>query len=238
MSQSGAFGYIINKKKYMMYVEYDADLLWKLLVREIYILMKHYGSKDLLEKAFKEIKIAKYIPNADIIEKCKCYSDLSQTNHTWSSILKYCQSSYINIIESGYILNTKDIYGFIFILNFDKETINYYNINLENKKKILNSVTINEIMEFDEMPKNSYIEIIQEMKERFTNYYDSLINIQKEIISLKKIKEKANKQGAVNIEEKVDILLYNMNWEEKQLNMNRRVFFHRLKALNLIDDDN
>jgi len=29
-----------------------------------------------------------------------------------------------------------------------------------------------------------------------------------------------------------------MNWEEKQLNMNRRVFFHRLKALNLIDDDN
>jgi phosphopantetheine adenylyltransferase len=93
-------------------------------------------------------------------------------------------------------------------------------------------------MEFDEMPKKSYIEIIQEMKERFTNYYDLLINIQKEIISLKKIKENANKQGAVNIEEKVDILLYNMNWEEKQLNMNRRVFFHRLKALNLIDDDN
>ena len=42
MVTKGAFGYIIGKKKRLMTVNDDADLLWKILVREIYVLMKHY----------------------------------------------------------------------------------------------------------------------------------------------------------------------------------------------------
>ena len=50
MVTKGAFGYIIGKKKRLMPVNDDADLLWQLLVREIYVLMKHYKSiDDLME---------------------------------------------------------------------------------------------------------------------------------------------------------------------------------------------
>ena len=55
MGTSGTFGYIIGKKKRMMYVHCDADLLWQILVREIYVLMKHYGSKEALQTAFEAI---------------------------------------------------------------------------------------------------------------------------------------------------------------------------------------
>ena len=47
MGTQGFFGYIIGKKKRIMQVQCDADLLWQILVREIYILMKHF-------KAIKE----------------------------------------------------------------------------------------------------------------------------------------------------------------------------------------
>ena len=50
MANPGVFGYIIGRKKRLMRVENDADLLWQILVREIYVLMKHYGSKELLQK--------------------------------------------------------------------------------------------------------------------------------------------------------------------------------------------
>ena len=45
MGTKGAFGYIIGRKKRLMQVKNDADLLWQVLVREIYILMKHFCPK-------------------------------------------------------------------------------------------------------------------------------------------------------------------------------------------------
>jgi hypothetical protein len=35
----------------------DADLLWQILVREIFILMKHYKSIEALKEAFLKIKV-------------------------------------------------------------------------------------------------------------------------------------------------------------------------------------
>ena len=42
MGTKGSFGYKIGKKIRLMRVNYDADLLWQILVREIYVLIKHY----------------------------------------------------------------------------------------------------------------------------------------------------------------------------------------------------
>ena len=59
MATKGVFGYIIGKKKRMMKVEDDADILWQILVREIYILINHYKTKEKLQEAFSLIKICK-----------------------------------------------------------------------------------------------------------------------------------------------------------------------------------
>jgi hypothetical protein len=40
------------------------------------------------------------------------------------------------------------------------------------------------------------------------------------------------------LSEKVDKLLYEMKIEERKLNMSRRVFYNRLKVLDLIEDEN
>jgi hypothetical protein len=49
MVTKGAFGYIIGKKKRIMLVNDDADLLWQILVREIYVLMKRFVTKEDLQ---------------------------------------------------------------------------------------------------------------------------------------------------------------------------------------------
>ena len=63
MVTKGAFGYIIGKKKRLMIVNDDADLLWQILVREIYVLMNHYKTKEELQQAFEKIELAKNKPN-------------------------------------------------------------------------------------------------------------------------------------------------------------------------------
>jgi hypothetical protein len=69
MPTIGTFGYIIGKKKRIMHVQNDADLLWQILVREIYILMKYFGSKKILQEAFEKIKVVKSQPKQADIEK-------------------------------------------------------------------------------------------------------------------------------------------------------------------------
>ena len=62
MATKGVFGYIIGKKKRFMIVENDTELLWQILVREIYILMKKFASIEVMKKAFEQIKVAKNKP--------------------------------------------------------------------------------------------------------------------------------------------------------------------------------
>jgi hypothetical protein len=77
MIHKGVFGYIIGRKKRFMYVENDANLLWRILVREIYVIMKHFQSKETFLEAFNKIKIIKDITllKSSVIEKCKIFLD-------------------------------------------------------------------------------------------------------------------------------------------------------------------
>jgi len=240
MVTKGAFGYIIGKKKRLMPVNDDADLLWQILVREIYVLIKHFKTKEDLQKAFEKIIVAKNKPKVEQIEQCKCFADFDSVNKdvNWSSLLHYCQSSYINILEAGYILNEKnDIYGHIFLLDFNKGEVLFYFKDWDSKNKDIDSAKIDEIMIFEEMPSKNYDEIVSDMRDKFGIFYENITKVRNEIEKLNNLLSKAKEQGAVNIEEKIDKLLYEMKIEERKLNMSRRVFYNRLKILDLIEEE-
>ena len=241
MVTKGAFGYIIGKKKRLMPVNDDADLLWQILVREIFVLMKHFVTKEDLQKAFEAIVVAKNKPNFGQIQHCKCFTDFdnSDDDWNWSSLLRYCQSSLINVLECGYILNEKkDLYGHIFLLDFNKGEVSFFYKDCDGKDKQIDSAKIEEIMEFDDMPSKSYTEIVSEMRERFAVFYENITKVRTEIEKLNKLLAESKRQGAANIEEKVDKLLYEMKIEERKLNLGRRVFYNRLKVLDLIEEEN
>ena len=240
MVTKGAFGYIIGKKKRIMPVNDDADLLWQILVREIYVLMKHYVNKEDLQKAFEAIVVAKNKPNFGQTQQCKCFTDFDNSDDddwNWPSLLRYCQSSFINVLESGHILNEKHgVYGHIFILDFNKGEASFFYKDCEGKDKEIDSAKIEEIMDFEEMPSKSYTEIVNEMRERFAGFYENITKVRNEIEKLNKLLVESKRQGAVNIEEKVNKLLYEMKIEERKLNAGRRVFYNRLKVLDLIEE--
>jgi hypothetical protein len=241
MGTQGTFGYIIGKKKRFMYVQFDADLLWSILTREIYVLMKHYKTPEALKEIFEKIKSTKGEPKETDHIKYAMFTDFDSKNkntnkNKWSTLLRYCQGSYINIIESNHFINEKEEHGLTFILDFNKGIILFYNKDSKGKKEIHNIAKIEDIMEYEEMPTKSYTEIITEMREDFNTWYESFTKIQKELEKLYKLKQDAHAQGNMNIEEKIDKYLDNAIWEEKKLNMERKVFYKRINALDLIDE--
>lgn len=241
MTTIGTFGYVIGRKKRIMNVQNDAELLWQILVREIYILMKHFGSKELLQEAFEKIKVVKSEPKEADIEKCKMFTNLEKISneYDWPKLLHYCQGSFINLLEAGFILKQDiDEIGFTFILDFNKGHVKFYNKKLDGKIEDLNNASIEQILDFEEMPTISYEKIMNNVKEKFVDYYDKYNKIKTELERLIILKNNARDQGAANIEEKVDKLIDDMNWELKVLNLGRRVFYNRLNDLDLIDQEN
>lgn len=235
----GSFGYKIGRKVRLMRIEHDADLLWQICVREIYVLIKHYGSVELLRHAFDKLLDAKNKPKLEAIEKCKPFTDLEISNKStndWYCLTRYCQHSFINILESGYFLNNGDDLGQVFILDFNTNSVRFYGKDLNKEVIEYDKATINEIMEYEGMPIKTYTEIVCEMRERYENYSKNLEKINIEIENINKIIRRANELGGdQNIISKAKELLDDICWEKKKLEMNYRVFYHRLDALNLID---
>jgi hypothetical protein len=239
MVSKGTFGYIIGRKKRFAKVNDDAEFLWQILVREIYVIMKHYGSdKEVVKEAFEKIKVIKESTPIVKSEKYRQYTNLESFNDNnyifeWQNILHFCQSSFINVLEAGCILLEKEevgeSVGYHFVFDFNNWEARFYW-----KKDLLESATLDEIMIFEEMPTKNYSEIIGDMKERFQIYYDKVNNVELELEKLYKLKTDASSQCAVNIEEKVDKLIDDMKWELKELHMSRREFYHRLNMLDLI----
>lgn len=240
MGTQGSFGYKIGRKIRLMHVQYDADLLWQILVREIYVLMKHYGSIESLREAFINLSEAKNKPKLEAIEKCKIFTDLSvsyQNRDDWYCLTRHCQHSFINILESGYFLNNgHQNSNFVFLLDFNTNSVRFYGVNFEKKETEYEKATINEIMEFEEMPTKTYTEIVEEMRERFEKHDKQVKEVDLEIENIENIIKKTKELGGEqNIISKARELLYDIEWKKKGLKMKYRFFYHRLDALNLID---
>ena len=241
MGIRGAFGYIIGKKKRLMSVQSDADLLWQIGVREIYVIMKHYGSIDVLRSAFENLKPAKNKPSQQTIENCKYFSDLNfeyKKITNWSCLLRYCQHSFINCLQSGYFLNDGEEFGQILILDFNKNIVRYYEKEYNGKIEELEVSTFDEIMNYEDMPQKTLIEIITETKNHYETYYENLKKIKDEQEKIQSIINRARQLGSdQNIISQATKLMDDTKWEEKILHKKYRIFYNRLDALDLIDHD-
>jgi hypothetical protein len=242
MGAQGSFGYKIGRKIRLMHVERDADLLWQILVREIYVLMKHYGAIEPLRQSFEQLSHAKNKPKPAVIEKCKMFTDFSSSYKNiseWDSLTRYCQHSFINVLESGYFLNNgNEDDSFVFILDFNTNSVRFYGTDWQKKTTQYEKATIEEIMEFEEMPTKTYAEIVSEMRVRFEKYNDGFEKVNQEIEKINNIIKKAQELGGdQNVISKAKDLLYDMEWEKRKLETEYRFFYHRLDALNLIDHD-
>lgn len=239
MGTQGSFGYKFGRKVRLMHVQFDADLFWQILVREIYVLMNHYGSIELLREAFLNLLDAKNKPKPEAIEKCKIFTNLEiSDNNTsdWYCLTRYCQHSYINILESGYFFNNGKDSGLVFILDFNTNSVCFYSVD---KKKIIEyeKATIDDIMKFEDMPTKTYTEIVTEMRERFDKYDNQLKEVNSDIEKIHNMIKKAKELGGdENVLSKARQLLEDMKSKKTNLTTDYRFFYNRLLALDLIED--
>jgi hypothetical protein len=191
--------------------------------------MKYYGSKEALKQAFNKVKNVS-MKHKLLTEKCQPFSD--ELND-----LKYCQFSLINILESGYITSQKEEIGFVFILDLNKGTVHFYKKNVDGTNKFSTEATLEEIMEFDDMPLVSLKEIISEMTLHYNDWFEKYSKIINEHDKLIEIKKDALSKCDYNIINKVNKLICDAEYEKRLLKSNRRVFYNRLKALDLIEKE-
>ena len=91
--------------------------------------MNHFCSIDSLQKAFTNLVVAKGKPKPEVIEKCKMFTSVKvfqESSQNWYCLLRYCQLSFINMLESGYILNDGKDEGLVFIIDFNTNSVVLY----------------------------------------------------------------------------------------------------------------
>jgi hypothetical protein len=139
-------------------------------------------------------------------------------------------------LESGYIISENIEIGKVFILDFNKWLVKFYTKDLNGNIIEHDTATIDEIMTFSDMPTKTYSEIVSEMRDKFDKFYSKLIRVNNEIEKISSIIDKAKLQNSQNIAEQASKLLNEMKTERQKLLRKRRVFYHRLKELDLIDE--
>jgi len=86
------------------------------------------------------------------------------------------------------------------------------------------------------MPSKSYTELITEMKSRNKDWWESYYLMKEKLEKLYLLKQDAKIQNNSNIENKLDILIDEYDCNLRNLYRNRREFYHRLKAIDLIEE--
>jgi hypothetical protein len=231
MGIKGVFGYIIGKIKYITYVHHDADLLYDILIRELNILLNKFGSIEVLQTEFQKIKIInETVPTHEDIEKCKYFTDLDvgqSTVNDWYCLLRGCQSSFINLLFAGRILNQTEEYGYAVFLDFNKKVLE------ASGDFDYASLTMEEIITREDMPIKTYDEIIHELKERYEIYINKMQDIndvfkQDEIMVMNIIDD--------NIRKKLLTILHR-NEKKCKMIINRNEFRVRLTDLKMLEMD-
>ena len=244
---TGAFGFKLGKKVRLMHIDKNADILWQICVRELYILMKHYGTCEALSDAFKQLKDAKGKPTRSALEQCIYFQDhlyeakekAKEKDQTWSSLLKYCQLSYINVLESGYFLNNGTKSGLVFILDLNTYSVRLCEIDKKSgKEKEHQCATLHELLEFDDMPTITLSALLDDMKGRYHTYQAKMSDINRELEKVNTIIEKTKEMGSdQNIMTKTRQLLDTLLWDKKKADMEYRFLYNRLTRIDLIEDE-
>lgn len=78
----------------------------------------------------KRIKVVGHVsPTLEDIKALEKYTDLDVSNRStddWYCLLRKCQGSLNNDLQSGYLLNHVSFEEYAYILNFDIKTFDYY----------------------------------------------------------------------------------------------------------------
>lgn len=236
----GSFGYKIGKKVRLMKVNEDANLMWRIAVRELYVLLRHYETVPALREAFASIKVIQdrsKSPSKEVVARCVLFTkremDLGEEKD-WSSITRYCQQSFINVLEAGVMLNDGvKTRGLILLFDLNTETVRWYDVDEKGNETEYDRATVAEILEFADMPTKTYTEIVSEMKQRYERYTENIQQVEEELGKIQLIIDKAMHEQ--NIIQKARALMDDMRWERIRLDREYRFFYHRLDALNLID---
>lgn len=135
MQNINLIGYKINDKIYAVHTRmYNIDNLWNVCLREVHLLINKYKTFDNLKNAFENIIQVEYFPNAEDIKKNEIFLNVVRDNNDnidWVNLTKYCQCSFINILESGNIFNVYDsANNLIILLDFDTNQLIQYSPNI------------------------------------------------------------------------------------------------------------
>jgi hypothetical protein len=140
MGTRGLFGFYYKGKYYVVYNHFDSypSYLGRNIVKEIKESIKNDSFKEWIEKLLK-LKIVyenqQENPTEEDIKKLTNYKNLSvsyKLTSDWYCLLRGCQGSLINVLESGYILlhldeNQTPIWQeYAYIINFDTNKLDFY----------------------------------------------------------------------------------------------------------------
>ena len=138
MGTRGLFGFYHKGKYYVVYNHFDSypDGLGRDIVEQIKYALEN-NLLDQWKKQLDELKIVSFdmIPTSEDIEKLKNYTNLEvggQATHDWYCLLRCCQGSLMDVLNSGYLLNRVNDDGkplfqeCAYILNFDNESFDFY----------------------------------------------------------------------------------------------------------------
>jgi hypothetical protein len=137
MGTHGLFGFYHKGKYYMVYNHWDSypDGLGNQLIDEILAAIKN-GTFDEWPKKLENLKIINEdigVPTEDDIKKLSKYTYLGVSNGNtcdWYCLLRNCQGSLIEVLESGYLLNccpSGEMYeSYAYVVNFDTGCFDFY----------------------------------------------------------------------------------------------------------------
>jgi len=179
MGTTGLYGFILNGFYYLMYVHYDGDMSMSVMKREVYTILKHYGSIENVKKEFREIKwrTCGLNPTKKEIELLEPWTDLqieNKTTKSWYCLLHHCQKSLIYTLEAGYILlhdnkpptaSRPNYLGFMCWWNLDINIIEFYN-----GEEFIQKLDPYELI--NNKPKNFPIKTYDKIIENFYNTYN------------------------------------------------------------------
>jgi len=134
MTTKGTIKIIAGFKEFKTYNSWDSApcSLGIDLVKQLQFLLSFY-SLDKLKHIFSSLKSVSDSPPTVIdIYKLKNYTDLSvslQSHTDWYCLLRECQGDLEKILDSGYILETKDDQEYNYVINLNDYTFSIKELN-------------------------------------------------------------------------------------------------------------
>jgi len=176
-----SFGYVIGNITKLMKIDNISNSMWIALQKDLYTIMKNKALSDI-KNLFLSLEECSDKPDSfDIYRTRKYIKDKKNKLDDWRNLLYKVGPSYINMIESGLILNNGTIKYHIYIIDFNTESFIYrYNMKIIDEIKLIDIINF---PKFETNYINKYSQIIdlEEQNETLKDIFEDLLQIDKKI---------------------------------------------------------